>query len=108
MTSDKETNCFCVPQTNEFDVEAVSLGELRKIRVGHNNEGASPGWFCESVTVSGPEVQSGSVTFLVNRLNNLSLARFKRYDVQLSNVYRAITFKSACPVFQGLQIVQIH
>jgi len=28
------------------------IGEIRKIRIAHDNSGAFPGWLCESVTLT--------------------------------------------------------
>ncbi|KAG7237555.1 hypothetical protein INR49_032172, partial [Caranx melampygus] len=39
---------------NEFTVEAVDLGDLEKIRIGHNNSGASHGWFLDWVEIDAP------------------------------------------------------
>jgi hypothetical protein len=42
-------NCFERKNTDEFQIEAVDLGELKKIRIGHDNSGVGPGWFLEKV-----------------------------------------------------------
>ena len=34
-----------------FRLEAINLGELVKLRIGHDNRGVGPGWFLEKVTV---------------------------------------------------------
>uniref|UniRef100_A0A8C4HE08 Lipoxygenase homology domains 1b n=1 Tax=Dicentrarchus labrax TaxID=13489 RepID=A0A8C4HE08_DICLA len=39
---------------NEFTVEAVDLGDLEKLRIGHDNSGASAGWFLDWVKVDAP------------------------------------------------------
>ncbi|XP_061134122.1 lipoxygenase homology domain-containing protein 1-like isoform X3 [Syngnathus typhle] len=39
---------------NEFIVEAVDLGELEKLRIGHDNSGGSPGWFLDWVEIDAP------------------------------------------------------
>uniref|UniRef100_A0A3Q2XV35 Lipoxygenase homology PLAT domains 1 n=1 Tax=Hippocampus comes TaxID=109280 RepID=A0A3Q2XV35_HIPCM len=39
---------------NEFTVEAVHLGELEKLRIGHDNSGGSPGWFLDWVEIDAP------------------------------------------------------
>ncbi|KAM3867839.1 lipoxygenase homology domain-containing protein 1 [Diretmus argenteus] len=47
-------NKFEQGMINEFIVEAVDLGELEKLRVGHDNSGASPGWFLDWVEIDAP------------------------------------------------------
>ena len=33
-----------------FRLEAIDLGELVKLRIGHDNRGVGPGWFLEKVS----------------------------------------------------------
>ncbi|XP_061881566.1 lipoxygenase homology domain-containing protein 1-like isoform X1 [Entelurus aequoreus] len=47
-------NKFEQGMINEFTVEAVDLGELEKLRVGHDNSGGSPGWFLDWVEIDAP------------------------------------------------------
>ncbi|XP_054628770.1 lipoxygenase homology domain-containing protein 1 isoform X1 [Dunckerocampus dactyliophorus] len=47
-------NKFEQGMTNEFTVEAVDLGELEKLRIGHDNSGGSPGWFLDWVEIDAP------------------------------------------------------
>merc|ERR1712137_1227851 len=35
----------------KFEIEAVDLGSLRKIRIGHDNSGIASGWFLEKVKI---------------------------------------------------------
>ncbi|XP_056433977.1 lipoxygenase homology domain-containing protein 1 [Gadus chalcogrammus] len=45
-------NKFELGMTDEFIVEAVDIGQLQKIRIGHDNDGGgSAGWFLESVEI---------------------------------------------------------
>ncbi|XP_053277048.1 lipoxygenase homology domain-containing protein 1 [Pleuronectes platessa] len=44
-------NKFEQGMINEFTVEAVDLGDLEKLRVGHDNSGGSPGWFLDWVEI---------------------------------------------------------
>uniref|UniRef100_A0A3Q2ZDP0 Lipoxygenase homology PLAT domains 1b n=1 Tax=Kryptolebias marmoratus TaxID=37003 RepID=A0A3Q2ZDP0_KRYMA len=48
------TNKFEQGQINEFTVEAVDLGDLEKLRIGHDNSGGSPGWFLDWVEINAP------------------------------------------------------
>uniref|UniRef100_H3DGZ8 Lipoxygenase homology PLAT domains 1 n=1 Tax=Tetraodon nigroviridis TaxID=99883 RepID=H3DGZ8_TETNG len=47
-------NKFEQGMINEFIVEAVDLGDLEKIRIGHDNAGGSAGWFLDWVEVDAP------------------------------------------------------
>ena len=33
-----------------FRLEAIDLGELVKLRIGHDNRGVGPGWFLDKVS----------------------------------------------------------
>uniref|UniRef100_A0A8D3BN03 Lipoxygenase homology domains 1b n=1 Tax=Scophthalmus maximus TaxID=52904 RepID=A0A8D3BN03_SCOMX len=44
-------NKFEQGMINEFTVEAVDLGDLEKLRIGHDNSGGSPGWFLDWVEI---------------------------------------------------------
>eukprot|EP00795_Rhopilema_esculentum_P007526 gene7526-13307_t len=46
---------FAKGNIDVFDVNAVSLGTLTKILVGHDSEGNTPGWFLEKIIVKDPE-----------------------------------------------------
>ena len=43
-------------QVDEFSVESVGLGDLKKIRLGHDNSGLKPGWYVSHVTIDCPAV----------------------------------------------------
>ncbi|XP_011477254.1 lipoxygenase homology domain-containing protein 1-like [Oryzias latipes] len=47
-------NKFEQGMINEFTVEAVDLGDLQKLRIGHDNSGSSPGWFLDWVEIDAP------------------------------------------------------
>ncbi|KAJ0019698.1 hypothetical protein NQD34_007267 [Periophthalmus magnuspinnatus] len=47
-------NKFEQGMINEFTVEAVDLGDLEKMRIGHDNSGGSPGWFLDWVEIDAP------------------------------------------------------
>ncbi len=53
--STSHVNKFESGQCDEFSIAAVDLGQLEKIRIGHDNSGAAPGWFLERVEVEHPE-----------------------------------------------------
>jgi hypothetical protein len=45
-------NNFERNKTDTFGIEAVDLGNVQKIRIGHDNTGFGPGWFLEKVVVT--------------------------------------------------------
>ncbi|XP_047236335.1 lipoxygenase homology domain-containing protein 1 isoform X3 [Girardinichthys multiradiatus] len=47
-------NKFEQGMINEFIVEAVDLGDLEKLRIGHDNSGGSSGWFLDWVEIDAP------------------------------------------------------
>jgi len=44
-------NNFERAQTDKFAITCVDLGDLKNIRIGHDNSGIGPGWFCDSVSI---------------------------------------------------------
>lgn len=42
---------FTKGKTDVFKVHNVDVGELLKIRIGHNQKGDKPKWHCESVKI---------------------------------------------------------
>ncbi|XP_071008463.1 lipoxygenase homology domain-containing protein 1 [Oncorhynchus clarkii lewisi] len=49
-------NKFEQAMIDEFTVEAVDIGTLKKIRIGHDNSGAASGWFLDWVEVNAPSL----------------------------------------------------
>ncbi|KAL6458734.1 hypothetical protein MHYP_G00322060 [Metynnis hypsauchen] len=47
-------NKFEQGMIDEFTVEAVDLGDLQKLRIGHDNSGGSSGWFLDWVEIDAP------------------------------------------------------
>ena len=39
------------PSKDEFMIECPTVGELKKILIGHNNKGSAPGWFLDRVFI---------------------------------------------------------
>jgi hypothetical protein len=39
-----------------FDVEALDIGELTRIRIGHDGGGIASGWFLQDVVVDVPSL----------------------------------------------------
>nr|XP_055024965.1 lipoxygenase homology domain-containing protein 1 isoform X1 [Misgurnus anguillicaudatus] len=52
--SKSHKNKFEKGMIDEFTVEAVDLGELQKLRIGHDNSGGSAGWFLDWVEIDAP------------------------------------------------------
>ncbi|KAL4660900.1 lipoxygenase homology domain-containing protein 1-like [Arapaima gigas] len=48
---DNDKDNFEKGTEDKFTIEAPNVGTIRKITIGHNNKGSSPGWFVEKVVV---------------------------------------------------------
>ena len=44
-------------RTDEYTLELEDLGEIEKIRIGHDNSGPGPGWYVDDVVVDVPGAQ---------------------------------------------------
>ncbi|XP_061733262.1 LOW QUALITY PROTEIN: lipoxygenase homology domain-containing protein 1 [Nerophis ophidion] len=55
-SSKTHRNKFERGMTDEFTVEAVDIGPLKKLRIGHNNRGGSAGWFLDWVEIDAPSL----------------------------------------------------
>uniref|UniRef100_A0A803Y1H7 Lipoxygenase homology PLAT domains 1 n=1 Tax=Meleagris gallopavo TaxID=9103 RepID=A0A803Y1H7_MELGA len=49
-------NKFERGKIDEFTVESVDIGDLKKIKIGHDNAGNSNGWFLEWVEIDAPSL----------------------------------------------------
>uniref|UniRef100_A0A8C6YX29 Lipoxygenase homology PLAT domains 1 n=1 Tax=Nothoprocta perdicaria TaxID=30464 RepID=A0A8C6YX29_NOTPE len=54
--SKSNKNKFERGKVDEFTVEAVDIGDLKKIKIGHDNKGSSTGWFLEWVEIDAPSL----------------------------------------------------
>ncbi|XP_055036930.2 lipoxygenase homology domain-containing protein 1 [Misgurnus anguillicaudatus] len=54
--SKNHKNKFEQGMIEEFTIEAVDLGKLKRIRIGHDNSGGSPGWFLDWVEIDAPSL----------------------------------------------------
>ncbi|KAL7853335.1 hypothetical protein AOLI_G00201790 [Acnodon oligacanthus] len=54
--SKNHKNKFELGLIDEFTIEAVDLGRLKRIRIGHDNAGGSPGWFLDWVEIDAPSL----------------------------------------------------
>jgi len=50
-TAHKTHYVVCVLQADEFLIEAVLLGQVRRVRVGHDGRGGGCGWYLDKVLV---------------------------------------------------------
>ncbi|XP_078580092.1 lipoxygenase homology domain-containing protein 1-like isoform X2 [Branchiostoma floridae x Branchiostoma japonicum] len=55
-TSKNNSNKFERNQLDEFTLEAVDIGDLKKIKIWHDNKGGFAGWFLESVEINAPSL----------------------------------------------------
>uniref|UniRef100_W5L5M4 Lipoxygenase homology PLAT domains 1 n=1 Tax=Astyanax mexicanus TaxID=7994 RepID=W5L5M4_ASTMX len=53
--SKNHKNKFEVGMIDEFTIEAVDIGKLKRIRIGHDNA-TSPGWFLDWVEINAPSL----------------------------------------------------
>lgn len=61
---------MCVySQGDEFIIEAVSIGQVRRVRIGHDGRGGGCGWFLSKVVVRDEgQAEAEAVEFPCNRL----------------------------------------
>ncbi|XP_070566658.1 lipoxygenase homology domain-containing protein 1-like isoform X2 [Ptychodera flava] len=55
-TSKTNKNKFERGKTDEFEVEAVDIGDIKKIRIGHDSKGPGAGWMLEKVDIDAPSL----------------------------------------------------
>ncbi|TRY95059.1 hypothetical protein DNTS_004690 [Danionella cerebrum] len=55
-SSKTHKNKFELGMVDEFTIEAVDIGKLKRIRIGHDNAGGSPGWFLDWVEIDAPSL----------------------------------------------------
>ncbi|XP_016364977.1 lipoxygenase homology domain-containing protein 1-like [Sinocyclocheilus rhinocerous] len=55
-SSKNHRNKFELGLIDEFTIEAVDIGKLKRIRIGHDNAGVSPGWFLDWVEIDAPSL----------------------------------------------------
>lgn len=48
---DSDKNNFERGAEDKFTIDAPNLGKIRKLTIGHNSKGSSPGWFVDKVHV---------------------------------------------------------
>ncbi|CAF0982480.1 unnamed protein product [Didymodactylos carnosus] len=60
-------NKFENGQVDTFNIEAVTLNRIKKLRVGHDGQGAGAGWFLEKIVVREQENKDTNIIFMCNR-----------------------------------------
>ena len=66
LRKSENRNKFERNQIDTFKVKAVDLGELEKIKIGHDNSAAGSAWYLEKVEIFNPNTQR---TYLFNCQN---------------------------------------
>ena len=49
--SKSHKNKFEKGNVDYFEVRAVDVGDIKKIKIGHDNKGVGPGWHCKEVLI---------------------------------------------------------
>ncbi|VDM25009.1 unnamed protein product [Hydatigera taeniaeformis] len=62
----RKKGAFSRGKVDEFLIEAVSLGRLEKIRIGHSGKTVTPTWFLDRVTVEEVGNSANKVVFEVH------------------------------------------
>ena len=52
--SDGHKNMFERGKVDTFTLKSVDLGQIKKIKIGHNNAGLAAGWFLDLVEIAAP------------------------------------------------------
>ena len=60
---------FSLSRMDTFRLEGIDLGELIKLRIGHDNRGVGPGWFLDKVSIGAWWSQGFSVSLKFGRPN---------------------------------------
>lgn len=61
-------------QMDEFIIEAVNLGQIRRVRIGHDGKGGGCGWFLDKVIVREEgQAEAQAIEFPCNRCLHLNM-----------------------------------
>lgn len=61
-------------QLDEFIIEAVAIGQIRRVRIGHDGKGGGCGWFLDKVIVREEgQAEAHAVEFPCNRCISFSV-----------------------------------
>ncbi|XP_074641254.1 lipoxygenase homology domain-containing protein 1-like [Tubulanus polymorphus] len=64
LISQEEGTRFETGKVDKFSIEAVGLGELSKLTIGHDGGGQAPGWFLDKVFIIESEVEGDEYEFI--------------------------------------------
>lgn len=65
--------CLLFSQHDEFLVEAVTMGQIKRIRIGHDGRGGGCGWFLDKVMIREEgQPEASSIEFPCYRQGNLT------------------------------------
>ncbi|XP_046584646.1 LOW QUALITY PROTEIN: lipoxygenase homology domain-containing protein 1-like [Haliotis rubra] len=67
LYTENRQRSFNKGQTDSFEVEAVSLGHLKRVIVGHDATGPGSGWFLERLVIKDPTSKQQIFTFHCNK-----------------------------------------
>ncbi|KAJ8306142.1 hypothetical protein KUTeg_016687 [Tegillarca granosa] len=67
LQSKSNDNKFEKGKCDEFEIKAVDLGNLRKIKVGHDGDEPGSGWFLQKVQVRTSENENKIFVFVCNK-----------------------------------------
>ncbi|CAF3378962.1 unnamed protein product [Rotaria sp. Silwood2] len=65
--SSTNKNKFERKNVDKFVIEAVSLKQIKKIRIGHDGTGPDAGWFLDKVVVRPEDIHYEEATFICNQ-----------------------------------------
>jgi len=64
---------------DEFIIEAIAIGKIRRVRIGHDGKGGGCGWFLDKVIVREEgQAEAHAVEFPCNRCISLSVNTKKK------------------------------
>ncbi|XP_072045883.1 lipoxygenase homology domain-containing protein 1-like [Amphiura filiformis] len=66
-SSKTNKNKFETGQTDEFEVEAIEVGDITKIKIGHDNAGGFAGWMLDRVEIESPSTHGKRLYFSCGR-----------------------------------------
>ena len=95
-------------QTDNFDIKAVDLGKLSKVKVWHDNSGLSPAWYLDKVVVTNTS-DNATFEFPCERWlakvcctsRRVIDADMRRQNQDDHNIVRELSLRSELPI-QGM------
>uniref|UniRef100_A0A1I8JL08 PLAT domain-containing protein n=1 Tax=Macrostomum lignano TaxID=282301 RepID=A0A1I8JL08_9PLAT len=94
------------PQTDVFELEAVYLGRIKKLVIGHDGKGAGYGWFLDSVQVTAASKPDAPVTFLCHRSSSKQQQK-QQPELPLDPLEK-LAWQSLAWLFQPDTVIQLY